>query len=116
MAITAQDAIYVVLLFVVLIVFLATVGINRISILRIRKRAREAQEISTIMQHTLDINKNYVLKLDVQKRHATNLRGHLFPDEGMGYEESFVIIHPDDRAIYRNFILQMVKEGKSTGS
>ena len=115
-AITAQDAIYVVLLFVVLIVFLATVGINRISILRIRKRVRKAQEISTIMQHTLDISKNYVLKLDVQKRHAINLHGNLFPEEGMGYEESFEMIHPDDRAIYKNFILRMVKEGKSTGT
>ena len=64
MAITAQDAIYVVLLFVVLIAFFATVGINRISILRIRKRVRQAKQISTIMQHTLDISKNYVLKLD----------------------------------------------------
>ena len=116
MAITAQDAIYVVLLFVMLIAFLATVGINRISILRIRKRARKAKEISTIMQHTLDLSKNYVLKLDVQKRHAINLHGNLFPEEGMGYEESFEIIHPDDRAIYRNFILRMVKEGKSTGT
>ena len=116
MAITAQDAIYVVLLFVVLIVFLATVGINRISILRIRKRARKAKEISTIMQHTLDLSKNYVLKLDVQKRHAINLHGNLFPEEGMGYEESFELIHPDDRIIYKNFILRMVKEGKSTGT
>ncbi|MBR7031116.1 MAG: hypothetical protein IKI06_07750 [Prevotella sp.] len=116
MAITAQDAIYVVLLFVVLIVFLATVGINRISILRIRKRARKAQEISTIMQHTLDISKNYVLKLDVQKQHTINLHGNLFPEEGMGYEESFEMIHPDDRVIYKNFILRMVKEGKSTGT
>ena len=45
MAITAQDAIYVVLLVVVLIAFFATVGINRISILRIRKRVRKAKEI-----------------------------------------------------------------------
>ena len=116
MAITAQDAIYVVLLFVVLIVFLATVGINRISILRIRKRVRKAKEISTIMQHTLDISKNYVLKLDIQQQYAINLHGNLLPEEGLGYEESFEMIHPDDRAIYKNFITRMVKEGKSTGT
>lgn len=116
MAITAQDAIYVVLLFVALIVFLATVGINRISILRIRKRVRKAKEISTIMQHTLDISKNFVLKLDVQKRYAINLHGNLLPEEGLGYEESLEMIHPDDRVIYKNFITRMVKEGKTTGT
>ena len=116
MAITAQDAIYVVLLFVVLIVFLATVGINRISILRIRKRVRKAKEISTIMQHTLDISKNYVLKLDIQQQYAINLHGNLLPEDGLGYEESFEMIHPDDRAIYKNFMTRMVKEGKSTGT
>ena len=100
----------------VLIVFLATVGINRISILRIRKRVRKAKEISTIMQHTLDISKNYVLKLDIQQQYAINLHGNLLPEEGLGYEESFEMIHPDDRAIYKNFITRMVKEGKSTGT
>ena len=116
MVITAQDAIYVVLLFVVLIAFFATVGINRISILRIRKRVRKAKEISTIMQHTLDISKNYVLKLDLHKRHAINLHGNLLPEGGLSYEESFVMIHPDDRTIYKDFIIRMVKEGKSTGT
>ena len=116
MAITAQDAIYVVLLFVVLIAFFATVGINRISILRIRKRVRQAKQISTIMQHTLDISKNYVLKLDVQQRHAINLHGNLLPEGGMGYEESFKMIHPDDRSIYQHFIAKMVLEGKPTGT
>ena len=116
MAITAQDAIYVVLLFVVLIAFLATVGINRISILRIRKRVKKAQEISTIMQHTLNISKNYVLKLDIRQHHAINLHGNLLPENGMNYEESFMMIHPDDRPIYRNFIAKMVLEGKPTGT
>ena len=116
MDITAQDAIYVVLLFVALLAFFATVGINRISILRIRKRVRKAQEISTIMQHTLDISSNYVLKLDVRKRHAVNLHGNLLPEDGLSYEESFEMIHPDDRDIYKNFIIKMVKEGKSTGT
>ena len=116
LAITAQDAIYVVLLFVALLAFIATVGINRIIILRIRKRVRKAQEISTIMQHTLDISNNYILKLDVGRRHAINLHGNLLPEEGLGYEESFEMIHPDDRVIYKNFIARMVIEGKSTGT
>ena len=114
-AITGQDALYVVLLFVAFIGFIATVGINRISILRIRKRVAQAKEISTIMQHTLDISNNYVLKLDVVKRHAINLHGNLLPEEGMSYEESFELIHPDDRHIYREFIMQMVVKGKTTG-
>ncbi|MBO4718662.1 MAG: PAS domain-containing protein [Prevotella sp.] len=116
MAITAQDAIYVVMLFVALLAFIATIGINRIIILRIRERVRKVQDISTIMQHTLDISNNYVLKLDVRKRYAINLHGNMLPEEGMSYEESFEMIHPDDRHIYRNFIARMVIEGKSTAT
>ena len=115
-AITGQDAFYVVLLFVALIAFFATVGINRISILRLRKRVAQAKEISAIMQHTLDISNNYILKLDIGKRYAINLHGNLLPDEGMSYEESFKIIHPDDRQIYKEFIMSLVMEGKTTGS
>ena len=115
-AITAENAIYVVMLFVALLAFFATIGINRISILRIRKRVRKAQEISTIMQHTLDISHNYVLKLDVGRQYAINLHGNLLPEEGLGYEESFEMIHPDDRIIYKNFIARMVIEGKSTST
>ena len=116
MVITAEDAIYVVLLLIALLAFIATIGINRIITLRIRERTRKVQEISTIMQHTLDISHNYVLKLDVRKRHAINLHGNLLPEEGLGYEESFEMIHPDDRHIYRNFIATMVIEGKPTGT
>ena len=39
--------------------FLVTWGINRISILRIRRRVKESKEIYDIIQHTLDVNANY---------------------------------------------------------
>ena len=116
MVITAEDAIYVVMLLVALLAFIATIGINRIVILRIKERTKGVQDISTIMQHTLDISNSYVLKLDVRKRHAINLHGNLLPEDGLGYEESFEMIHPDDRHIYRNFIAMMVIEGKPTGT
>ena len=90
------------------IAFVVAWGLNRISLLRIRQGTDKIKETSAIMQHTLDMGKNYVLKLDIRRQHAVNLHGDLLPEEGMGYEESFEWIHPDDRQIYRDFIKRLV--------
>ena len=76
--------------------FIITWGINRISIQRIRRRVMESKEINDIMQHTLDVNDNYVVRLDLRQRWGYNLHGHFLPEEGMGYEESFKYMHPED--------------------
>ena len=86
------------------IAFLATWALNRISILRIKKGVNQSKEISAIMQHTLDISHNQVLKLDLRERRAYNLHGNLLPKEGLSHEESFEYIHPDDRPTYQAFI------------
>ena len=72
----------------VTMVFIVTWAINRISILRIRKKSDQTKEISAIMQRTLDIGHNNVLKLDLRRRYAKNLHGDMIPKEGMSYEES----------------------------
>ena len=89
------------------VAFIITWGINRISIQRIRKRVNESKEIYDIMQHTLDVNNNYVLRLDMRQRHAYNLHGQLLPKEGMGYEESFKFMHPEDHQHYRDFLTSL---------
>ena len=102
------DVSSVLMLMVVCIAFVLAWAVNRISLLRIRQDVDKIKDTSAIMQHTLDLGRNYVLKLDIRHQHAINLHGNLLPDEGMGYEESFQLIHPDDRDIYRNFILRLV--------
>ena len=102
------DVSSVLMVIVICIAFLTAWAVNRISLLRIRQDVNKIKETSAIMQHTLDMGKNYVLKLDIRHRHAINLHGNLLPDEGMDYEESFELIHPDDRQIYRNFIRRLV--------
>ena len=84
--------------------FLVTWGINRISILRIRRRVKESKEIYDIIQHTLDVNANYVVRLDLRQRWGYNLHGQFLPEAGMGYEESFQYMHPEDQQHYRRFI------------
>jgi len=101
------DIIQVMMVFCVLLVFLATWGINRISSLRIKKRIDQMNEMSAIMQHTLGMSHSYVLKLDLRQRKGYNLHGDLLPSEGMEHEESFEHIHPDDRAIYASFISRL---------
>ena len=93
------DAPSVLMVCIVLLIFIVTWGINRISILRIRKSSDQSKEISSIMQHTLDIGNSYVVCLDVRRQHAHNIHGHLLPEDGMDYQESFEMIHPNDRKI-----------------
>ena len=108
------DVSSVLMVIIVSIAFVVAWAVNRISLLRIRKDSDKIREKSAIMQHTLDMGKNYVLKLDIRQQHAVNLHGDLLPDEGMSYEESFELIHPDDRQIYRDFIKRLVSGESET--
>jgi signal transduction histidine kinase/PAS domain-containing protein len=108
------DTTSVLMVGVTAIAFIFTWCINRISILRIRKRVNESKEIYDIMQHTLDANENYVLRLDLRQRHAYNLHGSLLPKEGMGYEESFNLIHPEDHQLYRDFLISLSRGNAKT--
>ncbi len=89
--------------------FVATLIFNAISLLRIRNSDAESRKLSTVMQRTLDTYHNYVLRLDLRERHAYNLHGDMLPAEGLGYEESFKLIHPDDRDTYRRFATRLYR-------
>ena len=101
------DVSSVLMVIVIGIAFVITWAVNRISLLRIRQGVDKIKETSAIMQHTLDMGKNYVVMLDLRQRHGVNIHGNLLPDDGMGYEESFKMIHPDDRHIYVDFIKRL---------
>ena len=68
-----QYVITTLMVLTVLMLFIITWAINRIIILRIRKNSSKTREISTIMQHTLDICGNDVVMLDLHRRYARNL-------------------------------------------
>ena len=114
--IDSLDATSVLMVGLTTVAFLITWGINRISIRRIRKRVNESKEIYDIMQHTLDVNDNYVVRLDTRQRWAFNLHGDLLPEAGMGYEDSYQYIHPEDHHHYRRFIASLYNEGVHTAS
>ena len=98
------ETVSVMMVLITFIAFIATWALNRISILRIKKGVDQSKEISAIMQHTLDISHNQVLRLDLRERRAYNLYGNLLPPEGLSHEESFQYIHPDDLPAYQAFI------------
>jgi signal transduction histidine kinase len=104
----ALDFPSVIMVFVTIIAFVIAWALNRITLLRIRKGADKIKQTAAIMQHTLNMGKNYVLMLDIRQRHAVNIHGDLLPEEGMSYEESFELIHPDDRHIYQAFIKRLL--------
>ena len=114
LAAISLDVSSVLMVVVIFIAFVITWAVNRISLLRIRQGVDKIKETSAIMQHTLDMGKNYVLMLDIRQQHAINIHGHLLPDDGMDYEESFELIHPDDRHIYREFIKRLAMGEKET--
>ena len=104
----ALDFPSVIMVFVTIIAFVIAWALNRITLLRIRKGADKIKQTAAIMQHTLNMGKNYVLMLDIRQRHAVNIHGDLLPEEGMSYEESFELIHPDDHHIYQAFIKRLL--------
>ena len=114
LAAIAPDLPSLLMVFVVCIAFVIAWAVNRISLLRIRQSVDKIKETSTIMQHTLDMGKNYVLMLDIRQQHAINIHGHLLPDKGMGYQESLELIHPDDRSIYTEFIKRLTSGDRET--
>ena len=103
------DTTSVLIVSVTTIAFIISWAANRISILRIRKRVSESKEIYDILQHTLDLNDNYVLRLDLRERNAYNLHGQMLPESGIGYEDSLQYIHPEDQHIYRDFLITLSK-------
>ena len=104
----ALDFPSVIMVFVTIIAFVIAWALNRITLLRIRKGADKIKQTAAIMQHTLNMGRNYVLMLDIRQRHAVNIHGDLLPEEGMSYEESLELIHPDDRHIYQTFIKRLL--------
>jgi signal transduction histidine kinase/PAS domain-containing protein len=95
-------------------VFVATLLMNRFSLSRMRKKVSLSRELSDIMQHTMSISHSYVVRLNLKDQHAHNLYGNLLPDKGIGYQEGFSFIHPDDHEIYRDFIIRLLKGSNDT--
>ena len=102
-----NDMISFILVLLVLVVFFATWAINRISVLRIRNTVRTTEEISTIMQRTLEISHNYVIRMNINEQKAFNLYGNLLPEDGLTYEGGYGIIHPEDHQTYRRMHLPL---------
>ena len=98
------DAVSVMMTLLTVIVFAICWGLNRISILRIRKNTRRTREISTVMKQTLNLSGDYVLRLSLADRLAHNLHGDFLPENGMTFEESRDYMHPDDWPKYVEFI------------
>ena len=101
------ETVSVLMAFFTFIALLVTWAFNHISILRIRKGIGQSKEVSAIMQHTLDISHNQVLRLDLRERYAYNLHGNFLPKEGMSHADSFLFIHPEDHAIYKKFLQRL---------
>ena len=71
--ISREDIMTLLMLFFATLAFIISWAINRISILRIRRNAKQTKEISAIIQQTLDVGHNYVIKLDLKRHHASNI-------------------------------------------
>ncbi len=76
----------------VLAIFIISWALNRISILRIRKDTARIQDLSTVLQHTLNVSRNYVVKLSLHDQKGQNLHGDFLPEDGMSYMDSLEYI------------------------
>ena len=107
-AFSLSDMISLLLVMLVMLTFFATWAINRISVLRIRNITRRSDETAAIMQRTLEISNNYVLRMNIHDQRAYNLYGNLMPEGGIDYQESFALVHPEDLPQFREFFLKLV--------
>lgn len=103
----------IVIVILTIVVIIIGMILNHITLSSIRKNTRRAKDMATIMQRTLNEN-NYVLRLSLQNHLAHNLYGDFLPTNGMTYEESLEYIHPDDRHLYSEFIIRLVKGAESS--
>lgn len=102
----------ILIVIITLMVIIIGLILNRITLYSIRKNTERAKDIATIMQHTLNEN-NYVIRLNLKTRLASNLFGNFLPRDGISYDESLDYIHPDDKHIYMAFMNQLVKGAKA---
>ena len=102
------DSVSVMMTFFVIIAFIITWILNRLSILRIRKQSAGIKDASAIMRHTLNMSQSYIIQLNISAQHAVNMHGDFLTPKGMGYQESRQHMHPDDWTGYQRFIKQMM--------
>jgi PAS domain S-box-containing protein len=110
---TEVQGISVLMVLSVIVIFIISWVINRISILRIRKNTESIKDLSTVLQHTIHVSNNYVVRLSMQEHMGYNLHGDFLPKEGMSYEESLEYIHPDDKSSYTAFLKRLI-DGEKT--
>ena len=111
---TGADGISLLMVIIVFLTFLVSLGINQISLLRIRKHSDRVKDLTTIMQHTLNSSQNYVVRLSIHDQIGFNMHGDFLPEDGMSFQDSFKYIHPDDRDKYKEFVFSLVN-GKEMG-
>ena len=97
----------------VIIIFIISWIINRISILRIKQDTEQIRDLSTVLQHTLNVSGSKVLRLRPQDQMGFNLHGDFLPEEGMSYKDSLKYIHPDDRHFYTECLRKLIAGCKS---
>jgi len=102
----------ILIVIITLMVIIIGLILNRITLYSIRKNTERAKDIATIMQHTLNEN-NYVIRLNLKTRLASNLFGNFLSGDGISYDESLDYIHPDDKHIYMAFMNRLVKGAKA---
>ena len=90
---------YITLAFVVaaLLAFIIVLMMNRIIVRRVKKATEQITDISRIMQQTLEISKQHVVRYDILHDNITNLQGDTVPAEGTTFERSLENIHREDR-------------------
>ncbi len=96
-----------------IVAFLLVWAVTHISIMRIRHNARRVKELALIMQQTLNVSRNNVLRLSIHEKYAYNMHGSFLPEKGLSYQESLQYIHPDDRQIYIDFLRRLIKNGNT---
>ena len=92
------------LVVIVILAFVAVYVMNHIIKRRVSNTSKRTLQLTTIMQHALNISGNNVVRYDLRTDHIEKIHGHMLPEEGISYREYLNHIHPEDRHDFENFI------------
>ena len=104
---TDMDTTTLVMVVIVTLVFVASIIVNAIGIRRFRRKSGKVRNVSSMMQHALELENIKVVRVLMAHKRIVNVHDDLLPKEGLSTKEYLEDVHPDDRHRLSRFVTEI---------
>lgn len=104
---TDMDTTTLVMVVIVTLVFVASIIVNVIGIRRFRRKSGKVRNVSSMMQHALELENIKVVRVLMAHKRIVNVHDDLLPKEGLSTKEYLEDVHPDDRHRLSRFVTEI---------